>query len=431
MLDNANFRRTIAFASRWSFLLLAAVTGACNKTAEEKKGPPPPVPVRTARAERRTLRPALEVIGTVMADPERTAVLTAAASGLVDRLAVAEGARVGKSDLVVLLDERKARTDLDRAEAALARLIAPPRPEEVAAARSVVAKVEAAHGLAEARLKKTTGLRGTSPDLIPEVQLLDDRRVEQVARADVEAARAQLQLLEKGPREEQRREARVEVAAARLQLDFCRVTAPIAGQVVELKARLGQRADVGTPLATLLDASEVLVQARVPGNRLAGALEALRTGGKKPPARVRCASYPDEVLIARSGWISPQTEGTTGDVPVKLRVPNANGLLRVGMTVRVELAEPESEGVAVPEAALTVNEDGKRIVTAVRDGKAYPTEVELAAPGGSEVRAGGWVRVLKGLAPGDVVAVENGYGLPEGCPVTELPPKESTPSGQP
>ena len=47
-----------------------------------------------------------------------------------------------------------------------------------------------------------------------------------------------------------------------------------------------------------------------------------------------------------SGWLSQQTEGMTGDVPLRLRVvnrPEANPVLRIGMTVRVKLNAPAVE----------------------------------------------------------------------------------------
>jgi RND family efflux transporter MFP subunit len=243
----------------------------------------------------------------------------------------------------------------------------------------------------------------------------------------LDTAQAQLDLLEKGPRAEQRREARVEVDAAQLQLDFCRVTTPIPGEVVDLKARIGQRADIGTPLATVLDASIVLIQARIPGQHLGSLVQVMNGERKQPLALIRCPSCPDAVFEAKFGWLGQQTEALTGDVPIKLRVANPKGLLRVGMTVRVELFGPAVEGLAIPETAFTVNEEGHHIVSVVKDGKALPTEIELSGDGGNEVRSGGWVRVVKGLQEGDAVAVENGYALPEGTPVTILPPRTPEP----
>ena len=66
----------------------------------------------------------------------------------------------------------------------------------------------------------------------------------------------------------------------------------------------------------------------------------------------------------------------TGDVPLRLRVlnpPEANPVLRIGMTVRVELDAPAVEAIAVPEKALTVNEDGEHVVTLIKDNKAIET----------------------------------------------------------
>src|SRR5437879_4498497 len=62
-----------------------------------------PVPVRTAKAEVRKLTPVLELIGSVQPDPKKYSALAAATNGIIERLAVGEGARVAKNDLVIQL----------------------------------------------------------------------------------------------------------------------------------------------------------------------------------------------------------------------------------------------------------------------------------------------------------------------------------------
>ena len=59
------------------------------------------------------------------------------------------------------------------------------------------------------------------------------------------------------------------------------------------------------------------------------------------------------------------------------------------MTVRVELREPGVDGVAIPEIAVSVNEEGHRVVTVIKDGKAVPTEIEILSETEPEVRANG------------------------------------------
>ncbi len=408
-------------------LLIATLVGCHKADAPPAEQDRPPVPVRTAKAEKRVLRPVFEVIGVVLVQPDRAATLTAATPGLVDQLAVSEGAKVKKGQLIVRLDDRKAKTDLARAEAAYARLIAKPRPDELVVARGAIEKAKAAQSVARSQLTRAKATRTTNPALVTDIQLLDYERLERIATADVDDAEAAYRLLELGPKEEMRTEAHVEVDATKLQLQYCQLIAPFDGVVVELLARVGMKADIGTPVARIIDTSEVLVQARVPGNRLSEVAKTVQAGGTGPLATIRSLAFRGEQFTATSGWLNQQTELLTSDVPVTFRVGNPAGLLRVGMTVQVELREPAVEGIAVPEIAVSVNEEGHRVVTVVKGGKAVPTEIELASDLEPEVRADGWVRVLKGLDAGDEVAVENGYALPKDTSVEVLPPQTAKP----
>jgi HlyD family secretion protein len=409
-------------------LTVVVTLPGCQEAPAEGKteaGTRKPVAVRTEKAEVRLLRPSFEVIGQVVTDPERVATLTSAAPGMVQKLAVREGTRVKAGDVIIQLAEAKAKNDFDRAHTAYLRLIAKPRLEEEALARAALDKARAAYDVAQAKLKGVIELRGRNAALVPELQLMEDKRLVEVARAEMESMEAQLGLLLKGPRQEQRRVAEVETEAAELGLKWCRVTSPIGGEVVEILARVGQRADVGIPLATVMDTSEVLVHARVPSARLESLTRAMEGTADRAasPAKVHAAAYPDEVFLGAVTRLGAQTEAQTSDVTVWVRVPNPKGLLRVGMTVRLELFGAETSSLAVPEAAVSMNGEGNRVVTLVRDGKAYPAEIRLAASEGQEVRAGGWVRVASGLKAGDEVAIENGYALPTGFPVTVMPPK--------
>jgi multidrug efflux pump subunit AcrA (membrane-fusion protein) len=181
-------------------LLLSLLAGCHQADAPAAAKDHPPVPVRTAKAEKRVLRPKFEVIGTVLADPERVATLTAATPGLVEALPVPEGSRVAKGKTVVVqLDDRKAKIDFGRAEAAYARLIAPPRPDELIVAKGAIEKAKAAHAVVKAQIDKARETRKTNPVLVTEVQLLE---YERVGAADVEDAEAHFLLLELGPRGE-------------------------------------------------------------------------------------------------------------------------------------------------------------------------------------------------------------------------------------
>ena len=87
---------------------------------------PPPnrlrsaVPVQAARVERTTLRPALDLVGTVAAIPERTAMVSPQLGGWVEKLDAREGQSVKAGEPLVQLDARTAHTDIRRAQAVVA-----------------------------------------------------------------------------------------------------------------------------------------------------------------------------------------------------------------------------------------------------------------------------------------------------------------------
>ncbi len=79
-----------------------------------------PVRVQAAKAERVTLRPTLDLVGTIVAIPERTAVVSPKIGGWVQELHVVEGQSVHAGDALVELDARSARTAVKRAHAVVA-----------------------------------------------------------------------------------------------------------------------------------------------------------------------------------------------------------------------------------------------------------------------------------------------------------------------
>ena len=213
---------------------------------------------------------------------------------------VREGSIAAKNDVIIQLDARPARLALDRAEAAYARLTAKPLAEESDQTRHEVEKTKAAAALAESRLKKAEELRARNPELVPEIELLDEKRADCGGEGGMGIGPdRETNFSTQGPRPEVRRESQVEIEVAKLQLEYCQVRSPIAGEVVEIKTNVGRWADVGTPLATILDTSEVLVQARIPNDRLVGVLSVMQTSYPGTLAMIRSPSFPNESFPAR------------------------------------------------------------------------------------------------------------------------------------
>ncbi len=415
-------RRAAALAC--ASLFFAATLGCAPTTTAdsppETSAAQPPVAVETAQAKITTLKPVLDLVGVIVAIPERTAVVSSQLGGWVSKLEVVEGQSVHAGEVLLELDPRSAQVAVQRAEAVVAekdaavqRLKRGYLPEEIAGARQDADKAAAT-------------VEGLSNELAALKDLLDRREISSVlyqtkakalksAEAASASAEERVKLLEAGTRPEMIAEAQGLLGAAQADLeqaqlarDWCSIASPIDGVVVQLLARQGQFFDRAAPLATVMDLSEVFVQLRVPSSQFTKI-------HKGTQVDIRLASLPGQSLHGQVTRISGQADPVTGNVTVFAAIRNEVHLLRPGLSCQARVALPEVPGVlAIPTAAVADN-SGTAVVTVIRDGKAYETEVELG------VEAGNVVQVLKGLAPGDTVATAGGYGLPEGTPVQATP----------
>lgn len=403
------------------FLLLCAVTcsGCFHAAAPVEVGAseePHPVPVQAVSVKPAVLRPALDLVGTVLAVPERTAVVSPQLGGWVVTLSVVEGQVVQAGDVLVQLDDRAAKADVERAKAlvaektaALARLKSGYLPQELETARQDRDKLRAA-------------VEGLKTEVSALEELLKRREISQVqyeskakalesAVAALASADSHLKLLEAGTRSELIDEAqalleaaKVDVEHAQLTLDWCVIRSPISGVVVQLLAHQGQFFDRAVPLATIMDLTEVFAQLRVPGREFSK----VGTGTK---VDVELESLPGSNFQGEITRISGQADPLTGNIIVFALLKNPNLALRPGLSCQAHVWLPEiPNALAVPAAAVG-DHSGTPVITIIRDGKAYETEVKLG------VKARDLVQIVEGISPGDIVATAGGYGLPEGCPV--------------
>ena len=418
---NKRFDKLFAVECLASLSLLLCVVAGCSKASapeadEAEAQPLKPVPVEAIQAEPTTLRPALDLIGTIVAIPERTAVVSSQLGGWVQSVEAVEGQHVYKGDKLVLLDPRTAEADVERAkavvaekESVVARLKRGYLPNEVEATRQDRDKARAAMEGLRAELAALEDLRQRNE--VSKVQLESRLKAFQQTEAALASAEARLKLLEAGTPHEMIDEAQALLAAARadlqhaeLTLAWCTVTSPIEGVVVHQLARQGQFFDRAAALATIMDLSQVFIQLRIPSAEFM----------KIHVGTAVDAEMGVETKVTFNGSISRisgDADALTGNVIVYATIKNDGGGLRPGMSCRARVWLPEiPRALAIPVAAVA-DHDGTPVVTVIRDGKSHEAIVELGA------RTPEMVQVLKGISAGEMVATLGGYGLPEGCPV--------------
>lgn len=374
------------------------------------------VPVQAANVRRVTLHPSLELVGTVMAIPEHTAMVSPQLGGWVVKLDAVEGQAIQAGQPLVHLDDRTAHTDIERAaavvaekEAALKRLKRGYLPQELEVAKQDRDKAKATANGLQSELVAMEDLRKRGE--ISPVQYESKQKAVQSAEAALASADAHLKLLQEGTPTEMVEEAQAFLEAAKadlehakLTLEWCTINSPIDGVVVQLLAHQGQFFDRAVPLATVMDLSKVFVQLRIPNKDFGKVTEGTKV-------EINLTSIPDRTFEGTVTRISGQADPLTGNVNMFALVDNQGGQLRPGLICEARVWLPEiPDALAVPVAAIGDNA-GTTVVTLIQDGKTQEAEIEVG------VETNQLVQVTQGLSEGDQVAIAGGYGLPDGCAV--------------
>ncbi len=292
----------------------------------------------------------------------------------IHQVLVQEGDRVRKGQLLATLHRSRRQAEVNAAaarvkarEAALARLLAGSRPEEIRQATANVAAADARLADARATYERT---RDLSRRQAASAQALDDAQAAlNTARANLKVAEAALALAEEGPRAEDIEEARAMLMADKAQLELAEevladteLHAPADGVIRNRILQPGDMVSPQTPVLTLALTDPVWVRAYAPETVLGKLV--LGTS-----AVITTDSFPDKQYTGWVGYVSPTAEFTPKNVEttelrtrlvyqVRVFVCNPQGELRLGMpaTVTIAIAQeqtqtPAQDGQAPPDCA--------------------------------------------------------------------------------
>jgi HlyD family secretion protein len=265
---------------------------------------------------------------------------------IVERL-VKEGDRVTRGQVLVRLDDSELAADVKRLEAALRAaqstlrdLEKGARPQEIEDARAAVSSAEATRTMTQREYQRTEQL--FKQNLIAAQDVDRARQAYEVAKAQERSARERLALVLEGPRPDQIDAARWQVtqaeaalAQARSRLREAIVVSPIDGVVLRKNLEVGETANPGVPILTLVDPKDVWLRAYVPETEVGR----LKVG---EAARVRVDAFPERVFTGRLIEIGSEAEFTPRNVQtkkervnlvfrIKIQIDNPDGLLKPGL----------------------------------------------------------------------------------------------------
>ena len=322
-------------------------------------------------------------------------------TGRVTAVALREGARVQRGDVLVQLETDELRSALAQAVAAerqAAARVQSLRGSGRSVAQAQVAQAQATLQATERELARTQQL--VAQGFVSAARLDDARKAVALARAQQDSARAQQQTVgDGGPdlalAEAQRAQAQAAVQAAEARLAQTTVRAPADGRVLTRTVEPGQIVQPGAALMSLaLDGPTQLV-AQVDERFL----DQLQAG---QPARVVADAFAGQPFAARVLTIAPAVDAQRGSVEVKLAPDGAApAFLREDMTLSVEVQTGRRDAALVlPTRALRgAGAPGEGTVWVVQGGQVQARAIGLG------LRTLDAVEAARGLAAGDAVVV--------------------------
>ena len=360
-------------------LAIAALLAAgCGPDGKERTGPPA-VPVLAADAVVADVPVTLKAIGAVEA--LNAVAVTARAGGQLLEVGFSEGRDVRKGDLLFRIDPAPYQAALDQAQANLER--------------------------DQARLVSADGdaVRYTA---LFEKGLVTREEFDGIA-ATAAAAKATV------------RADQAAVDAARLNLDYCQVRAPISGRTGSLLVKPGNMVTPsGGALVTINQLAPIGVSFSVPEQRLSDIRRYSREGALA--VRASLASSSAATYDGSLTFINNAVDRATGTILLKATFPNEDQVLWPGQFVEVDLTLTTLAGaVVIPAAAVQASQQGDGVYVIRPDSTAEWRPVVLGA------RLDDSVAITEGVRAGEKVVTDGQLRLSPGARVAIKP--DLTPAG--
>lgn len=302
-------------------------------------------------------------------------------AGAVHAVHFREGALVRQGELLVTIDPAPYAAEVERAEA------------QVAAAQARQAQAASEHARAQRLWEESA---------IAQRELEERANAEREAGANLRAALAQLQ-------------------AARLNLGYTQVRAPVAGRIGKLEVTVGNlvAAGPGAPvLTTLVSVSPMYASFDADERVILRALKELPGGAsarsliERIPVQMGTSTMSDTPYHGRLQLIDNQVDAKSGTIRLRAAFDNQDGALMPGQFARVRMGQAQTtRALLVSERAVGTDQDKKYVLVVGSGNTAEYREVTLG-PSSQGLRV-----VLSGLKPGERIVVNGLQRVRPGSPV--------------
>jgi RND family efflux transporter MFP subunit len=368
-ISSSNGRRK---APTLALFLLLSLIGCNRSNAEAGKAKRPPPLVVAATAFARDVP--VEVEAPVDLRPLEQVDVGSKVLGYLDAVLVDRGDRVRRGQPIALVRP----SDL---------------PDQLAAARSSVAQVQASALLAKTNFDRATKLHPAG--VVSEQELEQSKTALVASEAAESAAKAQLEALA-------------------VRLGETRIVAPIDGLVASRKLDPGALVGPTTPssIATIMRVDRLRAYITVVERFATSVVIGM-------PARVLLDAAPNEAFMGTVVRVAPAVDPNTRTLEAEVQIDNRDGRLRPGMYGRgfIQIGKHQ-QATLVPVNAVQFTSKGEQVFV-VTGNRAKLRNVRV----GVETDGGSMLEIVDGLVVGERVVIAGADGLGDGSEIRVHPGK--------
>ncbi|MFQ6039054.1 MAG: efflux RND transporter periplasmic adaptor subunit, partial [Candidatus Aminicenantales bacterium] len=364
---------------------------------QEQKVQETPIPVKVAQAQRGDLVITLKSPGEAVTN--MMVAVKAEVEGVIQKLRVEEGQHVNEGDLLVELDDRRYRLELERYEADRLSRLSELLLEERFGGGVEEASSPNSQKIAEARKAYEEARELHRKGMISDKDLEDAYQRYELALIESGEKKQEIRAASKGLTQ-----AEIAVKTARLNLEKTKIRAPFSGIITEIQVSPQEHVSPGQELFKLVNISHIQVHAKV----LESEVGKMKEGRE---ARLRFSAYPEKVFLGKVKAISPIVNPEDKTCRVIIEVANPEEELKPGMHADVEIpAEVYKDRLLVPQEAVLVR-GGRKLVFVVKEGLAKWRYIQVGLENDDFAEVLPSPEEGGGVEEGDLVIVEGHFTL--------------------
>ncbi len=270
-------------------------------------------------------------------------------SGKVKRILVKESQRVKQGQVLLELDDREARLNLENSEASRLETLSKFILEQQFAGSNQEGTASDSEG--QSLIKKFEEVSELyQKGMISQKEF--ERRSRQMEIAIIKSGAKKDEIMEVSQGLTQ---AEIQVKQARLALEKSQVRAPFSGIITNIQVSPGQHVSTGSDLFTLVNIDKVQVHAKV----LESEIGKMKVGRE---VELKFSAYPGQVFKGRVHAISPIVDPADKTCNVIVEMVNVDQAVKPGMHAEVEIvAEIYPDRLLVPQDAILTRNQRKLV----------------------------------------------------------------------